>query len=169
VIPAPTQQAKLSSAVGERNDQFGTSVAVDGDTIIVRAPGAGSAVGLAQMQGLAFVFIRQGTDWIPQATLFAAEGQPFDAFGTTVALQGDVAAVGARFADGKGAVCVCVFVRNGVRGASRRSSRPRASTSAPTSARASPSTMTRSSSVRRGRAPRYGVRVHPFWKRLAAH
>src|SRR6185295_12324297 len=68
---------------------------VSGDTIIVGAPSAGSA----------FVFVRNGTNGTPQATLKSGDAIP--SFGWSVALSVDTAVVGAY---GNSAY---VFVRDG--------------------------------------------------------
>lgn len=88
-------------------DAFGFSVAISGDTALVGAPNktiAGNFV-----QGAAYVFVRSAGAWQQQgAPLTLADGQASDAFGTSVALSGDTALVGA---SGRGAAYV--FVRSG--------------------------------------------------------
>jgi hypothetical protein len=70
---------------------FGTSVAIDGDTAIVGAPRAD--IGNGADQGAAYVFVRQGGVWTQQARL--ENGAVGSHFGTSVALAGNVALVGA--------------------------------------------------------------------------
>lgn len=91
-----TQQTKLTAADGTPNDDFGQSVAISGNTIIV---GARNDVGTNADQGSAYVFIRSGTTWMQQAKLIAADGAATDAFGRSVALEGDTAIVGAYLDD----------------------------------------------------------------------
>ncbi len=90
-----TQQAQLNATNGGAGDFFGTSVAISGDTAIV---GASSVdMGSNQWQGSAYVFTRSGTSWTQQAQLIAADGEAYDHFGTSVALSGDTAVVGADY------------------------------------------------------------------------
>jgi hypothetical protein len=93
---------------------FGGAVALDGETALV---GAGRAdVGGETDRGAAYVFVRQGEEWVEQAQLLASDGAAGDHFGQSVALYADVAVVGAPFATigsqtFRGAVYV--FERNG--------------------------------------------------------
>jgi len=84
------QQAELPVPPGlATGDNFGTAVALDGDTALVGAPGHSSS------QGAAYVFTLSGTTWSWQATLTATGGLAGDSFGWSVALSGDTALVGA--------------------------------------------------------------------------
>jgi hypothetical protein len=88
-----TQQAKLTASDGASGDEFGTSVAIDGDSLIVGA--FADDVGSNSNQGSAYVFTRSGTSWTQQARLTAGDGATEDRLGIGVAIDGDVAAVGA--------------------------------------------------------------------------
>lgn len=70
---------------------FGYSVAIQGDRAIVGAPELGP--GTAQI-GSATVFVRNGSTWSVEATLTPNDGVPGDAFGSSVAIDGDTAVVG---------------------------------------------------------------------------
>ncbi len=75
-------------------DHFGSSVAVSGNTMIVGAP----AHDLSQEtdRGAAYVFVRNGNgQWSQQAKLTGVQTKEQDKFGTAVALDGDVALIGA--------------------------------------------------------------------------
>ena len=91
-----TQQAKLNADDGAAFDNFGRSVAIDGDTVIVGTTGD---VGLNDNQGKAYVFVRSGTIWTQQTMLTANDGTAQDFFGTSVAISGETAIVGATFDD----------------------------------------------------------------------
>lgn len=100
-----TQQAYLKPSNTSFNWLFGSAVAADGDTIIVGAHGeANSATGVngnqnlgtATLSGAAYVFTRSGTNWSQQAYIKASNTGALDMFGTAVALDGDIAVVGAR-------------------------------------------------------------------------
>jgi hypothetical protein len=87
------EQAKLTASDGAEGDRFGISVAIDGDTAVVGVPW--DHVGNNSYQGSAYVFTRSGSSWTEQAHLTASDGAPHDSFGTSVAIDGDTAVVGA--------------------------------------------------------------------------
>jgi hypothetical protein len=88
-----TQQAMLTAADGEAGDRFASSVACSGETLIVGA--SSDQVGANALQGSAYVFVRSGATWTQQAKLTVAGGEFNDRFGTSVAISGDTAVVGA--------------------------------------------------------------------------
>ena len=92
------QQAKLTAADGVAGDEFGFAVAISGDTIVVGARFV-STDGI-DGRGAAYVFLRNGTSWDEQARLVADDAAAFDELGFSVNVDGDVAAVGAPFANG---------------------------------------------------------------------
>ncbi|MSP15505.1 MAG: hypothetical protein EXR73_02640, partial [Myxococcales bacterium] len=92
-----TYQAKLIASDAAMTDHFGTGVALDGDTALVGAPH--DDVGTNVNQGSAYVFLRAGTVWTQQAKLVASDGGADDNFGTSVAVSGDRALVGAHLAN----------------------------------------------------------------------
>src|SRR5438445_13274554 len=92
-LAAPAQQARLAAADGAEADLYGASVAVDGNTAVVGALGAGGAGG--EDQGAVYVLVRNGTNWTQQAKLVASDGQAGDHFGTGVAISGSTVVVGA--------------------------------------------------------------------------
>ncbi len=59
-----SQQARLNSTDGAVSDQFGYSVAISGNTVVVGA--AADTIGANQSQGSAYVFVRSGTMWSQQ-------------------------------------------------------------------------------------------------------
>ncbi|HEX8558919.1 MAG TPA: Calx-beta domain-containing protein [Pyrinomonadaceae bacterium] len=87
------QQARLIPPDGAFGDDFGRAVAVSGDTIVVGA--YDHKVGANDGQGAAYVFRRTGSAWALQQKLTAADGEKFDQFGLTVAVNGDTVVVGA--------------------------------------------------------------------------
>ena len=92
-----TLQARLTGGIGATGDFFGTSVALSGDTALIGAPN--KDVGSSVDQGVAYVFVRNGTSWTLQAELVAADGAAFDSFGWSVALSEDTALVSSRLDD----------------------------------------------------------------------
>ena len=100
-----SQQAYLKASNTDAGDNFGNSVAIDGDTIVVAAYGEGSAAtgvngneadNSASYSGAAYVFTRSGTTWSQQAYLKASNTDVWDLFGQSVAISGDTIVVGAR-------------------------------------------------------------------------
>ncbi len=95
-------------------DEFGSSVAVSGDTAVVGAYLDGHAGGYDA--GSAYVFVRSGEVWTEQAKLTASDAAASDYFGYSVAISGDTAVIGADgddHAGGTNAGAAYVFVRSG--------------------------------------------------------
>jgi hypothetical protein len=93
------QVAKLIASDGAADDEFGGSVAVSGDTLVVAVYGA--TVDGKTSQGTAYVFGRdQGgaNAWGQVKKLTAGDGAAYDNFGRSVAVDGDTIVVGAPFA-----------------------------------------------------------------------
>jgi hypothetical protein len=93
-----TQQAKLLAEDRSSASQFGYSVGVSGDFVIVGARFEGVGL-LSSDRGAAYIFARSGTVWKQQSKLVAADRGPGDHFGYSVAIDGDTAVVGSRFDD----------------------------------------------------------------------
>ena len=88
-----TWQATLTAADGDAYDQFGTAVALSGDTALVGAPWGDADV---DGSGAAYVFTRTGSTWTQQQKLdLTGEANFRDKFGDAVALSGDTAVIGA--------------------------------------------------------------------------
>jgi hypothetical protein len=103
-----SQQAYLKASNAEADDQFGWSVAISGDTVVVGAKDEASdssgvnADGnnnLAYWAGAAYVFVRTGGIWSQQAYLKASNPGGFAQFGYSVAISGDTVVVGAWMED----------------------------------------------------------------------
>ncbi len=92
-----TEQAELTAADGASGEDFGESVALSGDTVVVGA--YDDAIGVQVGQGSAYVFVRSGTVWTQQQKLTANDASPNDFFGRSVALSGDTLVVGANADD----------------------------------------------------------------------
>ncbi len=107
-------QAKLAASDGESGDSFGDCLAFSGDSVLIGAPHDDTAAGWDA--GSAYVFTRTGTTWSEQAQLTAGDGAPQDWFGSSLALSGDTALVGASMDDtaaGWDAGSAYVFTRSG--------------------------------------------------------
>ena len=106
------QEAKLTASDAAAGEEFGRSVSISGDTIVV---GADDAAGEVVDSGAAYVFQRRGTRWVQQAKLTAEDGWGNDEFGRSVAISGATIVIGAFGADHEGrtdAGAAYVFVRN---------------------------------------------------------
>ena len=86
-------QAKLTADDAGAGDQFGVSVGMEGDTIIVGAK-KHDPDGIKDA-GAAYIFQRSGNTWKQQAKLTAPKKRNGDHFGTGVATSRDIAIVGA--------------------------------------------------------------------------
>jgi hypothetical protein len=99
------QEAYLKPQNTGPGDEFGHSVALHGDLLVVGAPYEdGSAQGVngpsdegVANSGAAYVFRRSGPEWKHEAYLKASNTGAEDNFGWSVGVYGDTVAVGARF------------------------------------------------------------------------
>jgi len=94
-----TQQAKLIADDGSVDDEFGRSVSVDGDYVVV---GACHDDGNGIDRGSAYIFHRSGTNWSQQARIIASNGADFDYFGCPVSISGNYALISASYHDYNG-------------------------------------------------------------------
>ncbi len=85
------RQATLSDASAAANAYFGHTVAIDGDTVAVGAPGGPTTFG----PGSVYVYVRSNGLWSLQQHILATDGSNLDQFGYSVALSGDTLLVGA--------------------------------------------------------------------------
>ena len=87
------ENATLNPSDSSIAAQFGSSVAIHGDTVVV------GALGTSAGRGAAYVFVKPPAGWPgsldPNATLTAADAAVGDLLGVSVAVAGDTVAVGA--------------------------------------------------------------------------
>src|SRR2546430_6405570 len=107
-----SQQAKLTPPDPAADKNFGASVAIDGETLVV---GALQDTDQGPDAGAAYVFVRSGTSWSPQAKLTADNFSPGNLFGFSVAISSGTVAVGSPYDDDAGlnAGAVYIFTRSG--------------------------------------------------------
>lgn len=104
--PTWSQKAFLKAGNSKSGDQFGGSVSVSGDTLIVGASreNGGSMTNPAAAKisdsGAAYAFVRSGLAWSQQAYLKAGNPGTIDYFGISACVSGDTVVVGASFEDG---------------------------------------------------------------------
>lgn len=88
-----SQEAYLKAPIPQASANFGESVAIDGETLVVGIPGE---ITLPMTRtGAASVFTRSGTTWSEQAHLTASNLGIGDHFGAAVAISGETLVVGA--------------------------------------------------------------------------
>lgn len=88
----PVQDFTLTASDGANDDQFGLSVAIDGNTIVVGAFQGGN-----QDLGAAYVFVKPASGWTNMtqiAELTPSDGEVHDCFGCSVSISGDTIVVG---------------------------------------------------------------------------
>lgn len=110
-----TQQAQLLAPDAATGDEFGYSVALDGDTAVIGSHFDDEG-GPGNDAGSAYVFVRGGTTWSQQARLVKTEPKELDLFGTSVDVSGDTVVVGAYRDDtpaARNGGSAYVFVRSG--------------------------------------------------------
>jgi hypothetical protein len=83
------QQAELADPVGTTLDYFGCPVAVSGETVLISSVNANNNIGVT------YVYVRTGTTWRRQASLTLPGGGDNAGFGTSVAISGGTAVIGA--------------------------------------------------------------------------
>ena len=116
-----SREAKLDGEAA--GDQFGWSVAVDGDTVVVGAhayDGEDDGGNTLINSGSAYVFTRTNGVWTQQAKLTAAVPEAYAFFGGSVALHGSTLVIGSRLYDAGGylgAGAAYVFTEDSVTGA----------------------------------------------------
>jgi FG-GAP repeat len=86
-------EQKLVAADGSGNDALAFSVAIDGDTAVLGAPGDDGS------KGAVYVFTRSGGTWAQSAKLTASDGAGGDLLGQSVAIDGDTIVAGAPLDD----------------------------------------------------------------------
>jgi hypothetical protein len=103
VDPSWARQQELTASDAATGDEFGLSVAVDGDTAVIGAPD--KTIESHKGQGAAYVFVRSAHVWTEQQELHSALGYAGENFGLAVALSGSTVVIGANEA-------AYVFVNN---------------------------------------------------------
>jgi hypothetical protein len=87
---------KIVASDAESGDNFGTFVALSGDTIMV------SAQWDNQDAGSVYVFTRSGDEWVEQQEIVSSDGGAGDWFGDSIVLLGDTAIISAIHNDHSG-------------------------------------------------------------------
>jgi hypothetical protein len=101
------QVQKLTASDAAADDNFGWSVVISEDTVVVGAYGDDDG---GDASGAAYVFARQGATWAQQQKPTAGDAAPSDVFGTSVAISDDTLVGGAPGDEGIGSAYL--FYRN---------------------------------------------------------
>jgi autotransporter-associated beta strand protein len=113
-----TQTAKLTAYRGAAGDGFGSSVSVNGNTVVVGAPNV--TVAGSSGEGAAYVFTAAASGWTNMTTQTAKltefRGAANDGFGNSVSISGKTVVVGvpgATVGSNGGQGAACVFTESG--------------------------------------------------------
>lgn len=103
-----SEQAYLKAPNPQAGAEFGMSVAIDGDTLVVGSyaedvSDPNNPSNVIENAGAAYIFTRNGTTWSQQAHLIASNPNDSDNFGIRVAIDEDTLVVGAYLEDSNGA------------------------------------------------------------------
>jgi hypothetical protein len=96
------EEFKLVALDGEAMDNFGCSVFIWGDYVIVGA--SGDEIEGKSGQGSAYIFQRTGNNWIQKSKLISPFGRNNDFFGISVAISANYAIIGSPLDDSGGTI-----------------------------------------------------------------
>ncbi len=105
-----TQSAKLTPNDGAAYDNFGNSVAIKDSLIVIGA--FGDDVSFSN-QGSAYIFVEPATGWANMnqtAKLLASDGAINNNFSTSIAINGDIVAIGAAYTDLPASNCGSIYL-----------------------------------------------------------
>jgi hypothetical protein len=102
-----TQEAKLLAADRESGQLFGFSAHISGLTAVIGASGDNQG---GDSAGAAYVFVKDGSNWVQQAKLIAGDPEPLDRFGRKVAIDGDYIIVGSHGDDDLGGASGAAYI-----------------------------------------------------------
>ena len=102
-----SEEARLTASDGGSKDDFGASVDVSGDKVVIGAPRADDGV---KRSGAAYVYSRTGTVWTEETKLFASDGAKNDFYGESVSISGIIVIVGSPRDDDAGGSSGAAYV-----------------------------------------------------------
>lgn len=102
-----TEVAKLLASDGFSGDGFGGVVDNVGETIVV---GAASSDEGGTNVGAAYMFGKDGSEWVEKAKLIAQDGSPNDFFGSSAVATDELVVIGSLFAENDGADTGAVYI-----------------------------------------------------------
>ena len=101
------EEQKLVASDGVGNEDFGRTVAIDGDVMLI---GSVFDDDNGFDSGSAFIFLYDGSQWIEKEKLIASDGEPSEWFGGPLALNGNIALIAAYHDDDNGVDSGSVYV-----------------------------------------------------------
>lgn len=101
-------ETTLTASDGDVTDHFGQAVSIDGDVILVSA--REDEPDDLYEAGSAYVYRYHGAQWVEEAKLTDPNAEEGDAFGSSVAIRGDVALIGAASNNDAGSGTGAAFV-----------------------------------------------------------
>jgi len=104
------EEQKLFASDGEFNAQFGHSVSVSENLIVVGAYLDGDLSSPDGAPGAAYVFRFDGSTWLEEEKLTASDGASVDYFGVSVSISGYAIVIGAYYDDDKGSSSGSAYV-----------------------------------------------------------
>ena len=112
-MQSSADRVQLNTSAAVIHDNLGTSVGISGDYAMVGVPEDDTDNG--RDAGSVQVFFRSETGWVQHQKLHASDADSGDEFGTTLAMSGDYAIVGAPRKDdaGRNSGTVYIFTRQG--------------------------------------------------------
>lgn len=102
-----SETQKLVSNNRSHNDEFGNSVSMSGDKILIGAKGDSTN---GSFSGSAYVFRYDGNNWLQSQKLIPSDNSSSDFFGYSVSLSGDKALIGASWDDDKGSASGSAYI-----------------------------------------------------------
>jgi hypothetical protein len=98
-VAASGEQSRVTPPDGVSGDTFGTSIAIDGSVMLVGAPNHDTD---GYLSGAVYCYQLQDGAWVFSQALVHPDLEAYDAFGSSIAMEGDMAVIGAP--QGNGAV-----------------------------------------------------------------
>jgi hypothetical protein len=89
------EESKLLASDAGEDRHFGSSLAIEGETLLVGAPGP-----LDEQAGAAYEFRFDGMDWLEASIITPADPGTYTAFGKSLVMNDDLAVIGGRVDDG---------------------------------------------------------------------
>lgn len=111
--PGDTIEQEITGTDSVSGDYFGKAVAVSGDTAVVGAFGDDDD---GSYSGSAYIFHKDGTNWVPSGKITASDGASYDYFGFSVAVDANIIVVGARCDSDAGSCSGSAYVFENVDG-----------------------------------------------------
>ena len=93
------EQAKLTASDGADGDNFGSSVSISGDDVLIGATGDDDN---GTHSGSVYIFHRNGTSWTEQEKITPSDGSEYDKFGFSVSISGEYAIIGTPYFNNMG-------------------------------------------------------------------